>query len=137
MSSKTVSSSWKLRPSSHTHLSASQRAYLQINLIIEKKCYGARRSDLHCERVSRALETQNHVRIASRRGHSPLCRSHLHPLHRASETDASQGNRTRDLLQCRRTLYAKSHSNGVVHCYSEPPVLLHVNIYSRSGSAEP
>ncbi len=34
------------------------------------------------------------------------------------------GNWTRDLLDCRRTLYAKSHSNGVIDCYSEPRLVL-------------
>ena len=34
------------------------------------------------------------------------------------------GNRTRDLLHCRRTLYAKSHSNGVINCHSEPLLVL-------------
>jgi hypothetical protein len=34
------------------------------------------------------------------------------------------GNRTRDLLHCRRTLYAKSHSNGVIDCHSEPLLVL-------------
>ncbi len=36
----------------------------------------------------------------------------------------SVGNQTRDLLHCRRTLYAKSHSNGVINCYSEPQLVL-------------
>jgi hypothetical protein len=36
----------------------------------------------------------------------------------------SVGNRTRDLLHCRRTLYAKSHSNGVIDCYLEPQLVL-------------
>ncbi len=53
---------------------------------------------------------------------------HLHPLHRASEEEArlgvAAGNRTRDLLHCRRILYAKSHSNGVIDCYSEPRLVL-------------
>ena len=36
------------------------------------------------------------------------------------------GNRTRDLLHCRRTLYAKSHSNGVTkHYLGTSFVLLH------------
>ncbi len=52
----------------------------------------------------------------------------LHSLHRASEEEArlgvAAGNRTRDLLHCRRTLYAKSHSNGVIDCYSEPRLVL-------------
>jgi hypothetical protein len=30
----------------------------------------------------------------------------------------ADGNRTRDLLHCRRTLYAKSHLNGVIDCHS-------------------
>ncbi len=30
----------------------------------------------------------------------------------------------RDLLHCRRTLYAKSHSTGVIDCYSEPRLVL-------------
>jgi hypothetical protein len=39
-------------------------------------------------------------------------------------------NRTQDLLHCRRTLYAKSHSNGVIDCHSEPLlVLLQCRIY--------
>ncbi len=42
----------------------------------------------------------------------------------------ADGNRTRDLLHCRRTLYAKSHSNGVIDCHSEPLlVLLQDNIF--------
>ena len=36
----------------------------------------------------------------------------------------ADGNRTRDLLHCRRTLYAKSHSNGVIDCHSEPLLVL-------------
>jgi hypothetical protein len=28
------------------------------------------------------------------------------------------------LLHCRRTLYGKSHSNGVINCYSEPCLVL-------------
>ena len=36
----------------------------------------------------------------------------------------ADGNRTRDLLHCRRTLYAKSHSNGVINCHSEPLLVL-------------
>ena len=34
------------------------------------------------------------------------------------------GNRTRDLLHCRRTLYAKSHSNGVIDCHLGTSVVL-------------
>ncbi len=33
-------------------------------------------------------------------------------------------NRTRDLLHCRRTLYAKSHSNGVTKHYLGTSVVL-------------
>ncbi len=36
----------------------------------------------------------------------------------------SVGNRIRDRLHCRRTLDAKSHSNGVLDCYSEPRLVL-------------
>jgi hypothetical protein len=36
----------------------------------------------------------------------------------------SVGNQTRDLLHCRRTLYAKSHWNGVIDWYSEPRLVL-------------
>jgi hypothetical protein len=36
----------------------------------------------------------------------------------------ADGNRTRDLLHCRRTLCAKSHSNGVIDCHSEPLLVL-------------
>jgi hypothetical protein len=52
---------------------------------------GARRSNLSCVRGSRALEPQSRVRIASHRGHHYVgAWHHLHPLHRASETEASQ-----------------------------------------------
>ena len=36
----------------------------------------------------------------------------------------ADGNRTRNLLHCRRTLYAKSHSNGVIDCHLEPLLVL-------------
>jgi hypothetical protein len=36
----------------------------------------------------------------------------------------ADGNRTRDLLHCRRTLYAKSHSNGVTEHYLGTSVVL-------------
>ncbi len=54
---------------------------------------GARRSMLYCVRGSRAL---SNLRTTGELHHSgsPLCRGldqgHLHPLHRASETEASQ-----------------------------------------------
>ena len=45
------------------------------------------------------------------------------------------GNRTRDFLHCRRTLYAKSHSNGVIDCHSEPLlVLLQRQLYMIAAS---
>ncbi len=54
-----------------------------------------------------------------------LCQGHLHPLHRAFETEASQsGIEPSCLLDCRRTLYAKSHSNGVIYCYLELRLVL-------------
>jgi hypothetical protein len=34
------------------------------------------------------------------------------------------GNLTRDLLHCRRTLYAKSHSNGILSCHSGSQLVL-------------
>jgi hypothetical protein len=34
------------------------------------------------------------------------------------------GNRTRDLLHCRQTLYAKSHSNGVTKHYLGTSIVL-------------
>ncbi len=52
---------------------------------------GAKHSNLYCIRGSRVLEPQNHVRMASHRGHHYVGAwpGPLHPLHRASETDVS------------------------------------------------
>ncbi len=53
----------------------------------------------------------------------------VHPLHRASPV----GNGNRYPLHCRRTLYAKSYSNGATNCYSEPYLVLlqHTIYYNR------
>ncbi len=76
---------------------------------------------------SRALKSQNRVRIASCRGHHRVGAWPGPPTSSAysiRDRCVSVGNRTRDLLHCRRTLYAKSHSNGVIDYYSEPRLVL-------------
>jgi hypothetical protein len=60
---------------------------------------------------------------------SPLCRgltraTYILCIERRRKRRLLAGNRTRDLLHCRRTLYAKSHSNGVIDCHSEPLLVL-------------
>jgi hypothetical protein len=60
-----------------------------------------------------------------------LDQGHMHPLHRTSEN--AGGNRTRDLLHCRRALYAKSHSNGVFSCHSGSQLVLLQKVCSGSA----
>ncbi len=81
---------------------------------------------LLCEREKGAQTSEGCVRVASRQGHHYVGAwpGHLRPLHRASETDVSVGNRTRDLLHCRWTLFATNHLNGAISCYSEPRLVL-------------
>jgi hypothetical protein len=80
---------------------------------------------LLCAREQSARTSERHENCIT--SGSPLCRG----LTRASYIFCIEhqrlmllGNRTWDLLHCRRTLYAKSHSNGVTRCYSEPRLVL-------------
>ncbi len=84
------------------------------------------------EILSREIEqgtrtSEGCVRIASRRGPHYVGAWPLPPtssVYSIRDRCISVGNRTQDLLHCRRTLYAKSRSNSVINWYSEPQLLL-------------
>jgi hypothetical protein len=92
-----------------------------LNVIGLRVAYAWRSDRMHVAARELRITLGSPLCIGLTRAIYILCIEHLRMLHLS-------GNRTRDLLHCRRTLYAKSHSNGVSSCHSgSQHVLLQYN----------
>ncbi len=90
---------WELWASLTRNADILDIAHVEVRIAGE----GARCSDLYIVREGAVRSNLRRLRESCITSRSPVAwPGHFHPLKRASETDVSVGNRTRDLLHCRQ-----------------------------------